>query len=144
MRLTHKQALGILGISFSDVSEITDVEMMKLINQALESLGDIINGKNEWDGSLSASAEFNEADLGDEMNAAINAIIGLGLTIEVCGTWIWVSGDTRPHKEILKESGYKWAPVKKLWHWRPADAKSFSRGKYTMDEIRASHGSLEC
>ena len=153
MKLTHKDALNILGlqmaVNFVEIRAAyraacskyhpdrnpAGLEMMKLVNAAYEALEnyDYLTAAKE--------AENVTTDLGDEMNAALNAVIGLGLTIELCGSWIWVSGDTKPHKDVLKAAGYHWAPKKCMWHWRPADYKSFSRGKYTMDEIRAAHGS---
>jgi len=153
MNITHKDALGILELNASasadDIKTAYRVacskyhpdrnpaglEMMKLVNLAYEALRDYVAQPDINDGESSLN-------LGDELNAALNAVIGLGLTIEICGSWIWISGDTRPHKEILKEAGYKWAPIKKMWHFRPSDYKSFSRGKYSMDEIRERHGSV--
>jgi len=42
------------------------------------------------------------------------AILGLiGVDIEICGAWVWVTGDTRTHKEVLKENGYKYASKRK-------------------------------
>lgn len=112
------------------------LEMMKVINVAWESLSDYVAGSVEEEGE-------EAVNLSEEMNGALNAIMGLGLEIEVCGVWIWVGGDTRQHKEILKAAGYRWSPVKMMWHWRPSDSKrSWSRGKFSMDEIRAAHGSV--
>ena len=153
MKLTHKQALDIFGLNgkavFSDIKlayrkacsqyhpdrNPAGLEMMKVINSAWSALSDYVEG------SVSVEEE-SELNLSEEMNDALNAIIGLGLEIEICGTWIWVSGDTRTHKEALKLGGYKWAPKKMLWHWRPEGSKSWSKGKYSMDEIRSAHGSV--
>jgi hypothetical protein len=157
MKISHRDALNILGASIKDsFAEIKDkyrrasakyhpdrnpagLEMMKLVNTAWAALSDYVQGSIRED----SSQEMGEKglNLGEDMNAALNAIMGLGLTVEICGSWIWVSGDTRPHKEILKAAGYKWAPIKKMWHFRPADTKSWSRGKFSMDEIRDRHGS---
>ena len=44
----------------------------------------------------------------------INKIINLqGIIIELIGAWLWVSGDTRPHRIVLKESGFWFAPKNK-------------------------------
>ena len=88
--------------------------MMKLINAAYQALSDYVASDTY------ENDDTDDISLGDELNAALNAIIGLGLEIEICGSWIWVGGDTRPHKDVLKLAGYKWAPVKKLWHFRPS------------------------
>jgi len=107
------------------------LEMMKLINQAYEVL------KNEPDFSTD-----NESNYDEKLSDAINAAMTMeGVIIEICGLWVWLSGDTRPHKDAIKEAGYKWASKKKMWYFRPADYKSSSRGKFSMDEIRGLHGS---
>lgn len=153
MKMTTKDALNVLGLKVDATFEVikgayrkacmqyhpdrnpAGLEMMKIVNAAYNALTDYVAGsvKEDVDPSI---------NLGEELNAALNAIIGFGLTIEICGSWLWVSGDTRPYKEELKAAGFKWAPKKMMWHFRPADYKSFSRGKYTMDEIRARHGSV--
>lgn len=33
---------------------------------------------------------------------------------------IWISGDTKPHKDELKSMGAKWAPKKGAWYYKPA------------------------
>jgi len=93
-------------------------------------------------GSIKTDDGFDAGAYGDELNAALNAIIGLGLDIEICGSWIWVSGDTRPHRETLKGAGFKWAPKKMMWKFRPAGWKSRSKGQYSIDQIREKHGSV--
>lgn len=75
------------------------------------------------------------------LNDALNAIMGCSLEIEICGAWIWLSGDTRLHKELLKQNGFRWAPKKERWFYRPADYKSHSRGQWSMEKIRDKYGS---
>lgn len=108
-------------------------EMMKMINEAFETL-------KEFTGDL--SRDTSEASYPEELSEALNAIIGLpGLVIEICGAWIWVSGDTKTHKDALKGAGFKWASKKKMWNYRPAGWRSKSRGRTSMDDIRATYGS---
>lgn len=69
-----------------------------------------------------------------------------GLKVEIIGKWIWISGDTKPHKEELKELGCRWSSDKKMWYWRPAgQRKTYFKGmkKMDLDEIRALHGSTQ-
>ena len=109
-------------------------EMMKAVNAAYEALKDY-SGKVE---------EGTQADYGDELNEALNAIIDLdGIEIEICGAWVWVTGNTKPHKEALgkKGAGFYFASKKKAWYYRPADWKSASRGNWSLDRIREEHGS---
>ena len=113
-------------------------EIMKMINVAYELV------KNE----TSADVFENEAmrDHPEKISAALKIVIDLALDVEVCGTWVWVSGDTRPHKEILKQNGFRWSPKKAMWYYRPESDKSrkyFSRDKSEWDisKIRETFGS---
>jgi len=152
MKLSHRDALKILelglDVSFEDIKlayrkasakyhpdrNPAGLEMMKLVNNAYQALSDYVAG------SVGVETGGEDVSLGDELNAALNAVIDLGLTIEICGSWIWVSGDTRPHKEILKEANYRWAPKKLMWSFCGGERTS-SRGKMSMDDIRNRHGS---
>ena len=64
-----------------------------------------------------------------------------GLTVELCGSWIWISGDTREHKDKLKSIGCRWASKKKMWYWRNDKDAVKSRKTQTMDYIRNKYGS---
>lgn len=65
-----------------------------------------------------------------------------GLTIELCGSWLWISGDTKTHKDGLKAAGCKWASKKLMWYWHhEEDGARHSRGKRTMEQIRQKYGS---
>jgi hypothetical protein len=106
-------------------------EMMKVVNAAFAVLKD-----------HSGEIKEEQSKYGEQFNTALNSIIALdGLIIEICGVWIWVTGDTRKHKDHLKQAGFKWASKKKAWHFRPDNHRSFSRGQTSLDEIRVKYGS---
>jgi hypothetical protein len=62
--------------------------------------------------------------------------------IELCGVWIWVSGNTYPVKEDLKEKGFKWSRPKKKWYWCPYELGKKKRINTPMDQIRKKYGSF--
>jgi len=68
-------------------------------------------------------------------------IIKLDITIEVCGNWIWLSGNTKAYREELKNNGFFYAPKKEMWYWRPKDYKSSGNKPKDMDYIRSRYGS---
>lgn len=106
-------------------------EMMKVVNAAFDVL------KN-----YNGNVEAEENKYPEALNNALLAIMPLiDLSIEVCGAWVWVTGDTFKHKTILKENGFKYASKKQAWHFRPENWKSRSRGRTTMDDIRNKYGS---
>jgi curved DNA-binding protein CbpA len=111
------------------------LEMMKLINAAREALKDFTSGE---------SVAGEGKDYGEAINAALNAVVNLGLNIEICGAWVWLTGDTKPHKEVLKAAGFLWAPKKLAWYFRPEEhkrRKNFGGLALSLDEIRAKYGS---
>lgn len=54
--------------------------MRKLVNQAYEAL------KNA---SGETKIEIDYSSYGEDLKNALNAVMGLGFDIEICGTWIW-------------------------------------------------------
>ena len=68
------------------------------------------NGRGFW----SSRSEHSEVE--KKVKQAIDAIINLdGLDIEIIGVWVWVSGDTKQHKDKLKEAGFVWNRVQCKW-----------------------------
>lgn len=115
-------------------------EQMKLINMAFDHAADNLTrfaNPDKDEAFYTAEAAINEA-----VRQALEKIIHLpGIEIEICGAWIWVSGDTYAVKDQLKAAGFKWASKKKQWYF--AGRPSSGRGGWDMEEIRAAHGSLK-
>lgn len=86
--------------------------------------------------------EKETPDTAAEFADIIEKIIRLeGVTIEICGSWVWISGGTKQYKDYLKESGFRWSANKAAWYWHREPYKRRSRKNYTLDEIRTMHGS---
>jgi Antirestriction protein (ArdA) len=79
----------------------------------------------------------------DTFDQALKGISGLGLTVEVCGTWIWVSGDTRNYRDLLDTLGFQWSLRKNAWYFQPEGSKRSKgyRGSWSMEKIRSTYGS---
>jgi curved DNA-binding protein CbpA len=63
-----------------------------------------------------------------------------GITIEVIGCFVWVTGDTKPNKDRLKALGFQWHSKKYAWYLAPEDYRKRSRRDYGLDEIRQMYG----
>ena len=61
------------------------------------------------------------------------------ITIELVGSWIWLSGDTKEIKDKLKELGFKWDYKKKMWFY--GKMKGRNPQEKSIDEIKAKYGS---
>lgn len=66
-----------------------------------------------------------------------------GLTIEICGLWLWVGGKTFQVKDKLKALGLKFSGQKKLWYYKPYEDTKTRRKTLEMDRIRSVYGSME-
>lgn len=73
--------------------------------------------------------------------AVAAAIILDGVELEICGSWLWATGNTKPHAAALKAAGYKWSVKKVAWYWHDGEYQKKSHKKYTMAEIRCMWGS---
>ena len=75
-----------------------------------------------------------------ELEKIISLILHFeNITIELIGSWVWVSGDTKEIKEKLKELGFKWAMKKKMWYY--GEMKSKNPTPKSMEEIKSKYGS---
>lgn len=88
---------------------------------------------------------YGHRDVDDGLKDVLEILIHLsGLKIELCGKWLWISGNTKEHKEALKAAGCKLATKKKMWYWRPADSASTQkREARSMAFIRKKYGSVK-
>jgi hypothetical protein len=79
----------------------------------------------------------------DDFKNIVNSIINLSnINIEVIGTWLWVSGDTKEVRKELKEAGLWYASKKVMWYWHtPEDKNRTSRGSIPIEDIRSKYGS---
>ena len=83
----------------------------------------------------------------DEAAEYISVIAALvkipGIQVEICGSWLWVSGDTKPVKDQIKAAGLRFSGSKKMWYFRPStqNGKRHYRGNKSMGYIRDKYGS---
>ena len=101
-------------------------DAMKTINNEFEILFDIMNKTEE------TAKQFIDI---------INNIINLDITIEIIGSWIWLSGNTYDHKDIIKSNGFKWANKKKMWYFNPdQNYKKRSKKELSITDIKNMYG----
>lgn len=82
----------------------------------------------------------NEFKIDLDLEKIISQILHFdNITIELVGSWIWLSGDTKEVKDKLKELGFKWASKKKMWYY--GEMKGKSHGEKSLDDIKDKYGS---
>lgn len=64
-----------------------------------------------------------------------------GVQVEICGTWLWITGDTWRHRETIKKLGGKWSKNKSAWYIHREKYRKHNKKVYTLEEIRGMYGS---
>lgn len=62
------------------------------------------------------------------------------IEVELCGSWIWITGNTFPYKDQLKGFGCRWSVQKKRWYWTQDPYRKI-KSHASMDYIRSVYGS---
>lgn len=94
-----------------------------------------------------SAADFHDLDeVGENINTMIRMALNLeGVEVELMGLWVWLTGNTKEHRETFKawneknETKWKWSPKKTAWYY--AGVPTFNRKETTLDEIRNAYGS---
>ena len=115
-----------------------DLRTMQAINAEYDAAVKRMAGDPNHADNRRAAAEDAE-----KFRAVIAALIVLhGITIELCGSWIWITGDTYANRAALNAAGCRFASKKRAWYWHaPEDSCLKSRREMSLDEIRDRHGS---
>lgn len=115
-----------------------DTSIMQAINAEYAfASARILKGANLSEEETEQQIRFSE-----EYRRVIEQIAHLsGITIELVGLWIWVTGNTYPHRAEMKAAGLFFASKKQAWYYRSEDLKELRGGKKSLDEIRSKYGS---
>lgn len=116
-----------------------DLEIMKQVNNEYELVFEYIKNHpaNEQEKKSSYYANVN-----DGFREMLEKIIFIPeISIEICGSWVWVTGETKQVKDILKNAGLFWANNKKAWYFKPSEYKGGKHKPFSMSDIRNKYGS---
>ncbi|MEA3288869.1 MAG: hypothetical protein U9Q04_01705 [Campylobacterota bacterium] len=104
-----------------------DTESFKLLNNIYNN---IIENKIYFS---------NDTKFDIELEKIISQILHYeNIIIEIVGSWIWLSGDTKSIKDKLKDLGFKWAYKKKQWYY--GEMKRKNPNPKSMNEIKNKYG----
>lgn len=115
-----------------------DTETMQIINTAFDELCKFFESNQTLDINEDGNEEASQFDFSfiSELKTMC------GVIIEVCGYWIWLTGDTYTHHEKIKALGFKFSGAKKAWYWSPTiNTSTYRRGCKSMKGIRTQYGS---
>ena len=121
------------------------LETMKAINNENDELFEILKAEHNARADADTTGKTRRTtETAEEFRDILDVLLKLdGLTVELCGCWLWISGDTITNKDALKAAGCRWSSGKRMWYWHhPEDAAGWHRGrKYSIGDIRTKYGS---
>ncbi len=118
-----------------------DTEVMKIVNAEFETLFPGLKNIHKNKDGETYQRETTETP--EHFRDIINSLLSLkmdSVDIELIGSFLWVSGNTRPYKDQIKALGFKWSQNKTAWYIAPEDYRKRSRKQFDMDEIRIMYG----
>lgn len=85
---------------------------------------------------------FTECKTAEEYMQIISHLMRMGgVEVELCGSWLWITGNTKPYKQELKEMGARWSRNKTSWYIHHEPYQKYGKKMYSLDEIRRMYGS---
>lgn len=79
--------------------------------------------------SFSEGRKWHEHNVSDSIREKIDELLDspVDVFIEIIGSWIWVTGNTRAIKTTLKEKSFRFSPNKAAWYWYYGDYMKLSK-----------------
>lgn len=117
------------------------VEICKLVNTLYEQFANKL--KNIHTAKTETAEEPQKQDfsgISDKLKEVIFTLSIFPLDLEICGSWLWVTGRTWLYSKQLKACGCIFASRKKAWCYHESEWTP-KKHKLTLDEIRDLHGS---
>ena len=115
------------------------LELMKCVNAAMDLLRATVG---KW--SIRSFCDDGAPSIDEELAAIYAKLRHLpGIKIEVCGGWLWITGDTKPVKDYIKAAGLRFSANKSAWYWHPAGYRKRTKNRFSMDQVRTMWGSQD-
>lgn len=130
-----------LALQFHPDRPSGDLIKMQTINLQYEKMYKILKEQDKKDNGRQDNFYANEEQIKEFFKIISELINYENIEIEIIGTWLWVSGDTKQIKERLKVLGFKWSKQKCTWYWHEGNYKVFGKKSHSMDHIREKYGS---
>ena len=123
--------------------ELSYTEIFKAMANEYELfLEDFIPKANAEENQKQSKVVFDFTQETELAHMVANLMKYPGLVIEICGTWIWLSGNTYSHKAYLKNLNFKWQHKKEKWYWTSAEFQPRRAKVMSMEHIYQRYGAI--
>ena len=118
-----------------------NVEVMQAINNEYDELFAKLKDIHKTREGKTYTAKQTTTETAEQFKDLITELMKMDdISIEIIGCFVWVTGNTKPHREPLKALKFQWHSKKTAWYLKPEDYKKRSRRDYSLDEIRTMYG----
>jgi len=118
-----------------------DTATMQAINAEYDTLFLRLKDIHKTKDGETYTARKATTETADQFKDLITELMKMeGIEIEIIGCFVWVTGDTKPHRGKLKALNFKWHNKKTAWYLAPDGYRPRSRKEYDLDEIRDMYG----
>lgn len=118
---------------------------MQTINAEYHDTLQALNGHTSIGGDNKEHTYRYSREVEQEVMDKVAELLNLKMAnveVELIGTWIWIYGDTRPHKEELKALKCRWHGKRKKWYWRRFTYRR-KQSNLTFGQMRRAFGSQQ-
>ena len=107
------------------------------------SVEKMVEINTEYDKAFQKITNNTEEKIENNFKNIINKIINYDINIEIIGTWIWLTGNTKKYKEEFKKLNFKWARKKEAWYYHEEEynGRRYSKNN-SLSDIRIKYGSV--
>jgi curved DNA-binding protein CbpA len=118
------------------------VEDMQEINAQYDALFHRLKNVHKSASGETYTAKEETRETPEQFRNIIEKLIHLdGIDIEICGAWLWITGNTYPNRDTLKNLNFKYSKNKSAWYWHEEGYRKHTRKSFSLDEIRDLWGS---
>ena len=120
-----------------------DLEQMKELNLQYERTLKNANGQTSVDSEGKEHVYRYNESIENELVEILFQLLSLKMQdvdLLLIGSWVWVVGDTKPHKDQLKNLKCRWHSQRSCWYYRSAKSRCFSQSSGDLSELAQKYG----
>ncbi|MBT9173467.1 MAG: hypothetical protein DDT21_01868 [Syntrophomonadaceae bacterium] len=121
---------------------------MQEINSQYHAALKSVNGQTSQDADTGKEHTYRynpkvEQAIMDKISQLISAGVAKSCEIFLIGTWVWITGDTKPIKDVLKTAGCIWHSKRLCWYWQNDGHSHRYNRNASLGSLAAKYGATQ-
>ena len=117
--------------------------VMQEINRQYEAILSCKHGAAEMGADGQAHTYYYNPEHERAVMAKLDELLRMrlpGCEIWLIGKWLWVKGETKPVKDLLKSAGLRWHNERVAWYWKPYTTRTHYNAAVSFDDMADYYG----